>query len=238
MQLIMKQRRRSKMAHNNKKIFKNAFGNEPVKLLCIPQMIDDYNCHKSEVDCFDQVKSYYSVQQVCQRTWRPLWYFLLDLTLNNCYRLSSYSSIQSTKRSGHKRFLYKLIEQLFERGGRPTRGSNKRQRLDEVVVTGESANKSSHTSIKLFAEGKSCVACAEAGRTPHKKLPSRTPLGQVTGNSRPSHGSQRPPRTQYGCQICRTPLCRPEVNAECWEEHLRRHQTIKSTDTKASSSIM
>ncbi|KAF1965779.1 hypothetical protein BU23DRAFT_574612 [Bimuria novae-zelandiae CBS 107.79] len=108
----MKLRRRSKMAPNNKKLFEKAFGSEPLKLLGIPQMIDDYNCHKSEVDRFDQIKSYYSVQQVRQRTWRPLW-------------LSSYSSRDSAKRSGHKKFLYKLIEQLFERGGRPTRGSNK-----------------------------------------------------------------------------------------------------------------
>ncbi|KAF1965993.1 hypothetical protein BU23DRAFT_565919 [Bimuria novae-zelandiae CBS 107.79] len=96
-------------------------------------MIDDYNKHKSEVDRFDQVKSYYSVQQVKRRTWKPLWYFLLDLTLNNCYRLSSYSSSSAAKRGGHKKFLYDLIEQLFKRGGRPTQGSAKRERSDDVI---------------------------------------------------------------------------------------------------------
>ncbi|KAF2240275.1 hypothetical protein BU26DRAFT_410770, partial [Trematosphaeria pertusa] len=66
-QYIEKLRRRSKTASNNKKIFSDAFGNEPVKLLGIPTMIDDYNTHKSEVDRFDQCKSYYSVQQAKRR---------------------------------------------------------------------------------------------------------------------------------------------------------------------------
>ncbi|KAF1964042.1 hypothetical protein BU23DRAFT_562288, partial [Bimuria novae-zelandiae CBS 107.79] len=52
-QVIMKLRRRSKMSQNNKGIFEKAFGNEPVRLLGIPQMIDDYNCYKTEVDRFD-----------------------------------------------------------------------------------------------------------------------------------------------------------------------------------------
>ncbi|KAF1973233.1 hypothetical protein BU23DRAFT_599188 [Bimuria novae-zelandiae CBS 107.79] len=234
----MKLRRRSKMAQNNKKLFKKAFGNEPVKLLGIPQIIDNYNYHKSEVDRFDQTRSYYSIQQARQRTWRPLWYFLIDLTLNNCYRLSPYSSPTAVKQSGHKKLIYKLIEQLFERGGRPASGSTKRQRPDEVVTSGEGALQSSHTSTKLFAEGKSCVNCAAAGRTTNRKDPSRTPLARVTGNSRSSrHGSQRPPRTCYGCKLCRLPLCRPDVTPTCWEEHLRRHETIISTDTRASSSI-
>ncbi|KAF1974257.1 hypothetical protein BU23DRAFT_553337 [Bimuria novae-zelandiae CBS 107.79] len=52
-QVIMKLRRRSKMSQNNKGIFEKAFGNEPVRLLGIPQMINDYNCHKTKVNRFN-----------------------------------------------------------------------------------------------------------------------------------------------------------------------------------------
>lgn len=228
-QYIEKLRRRSKTASNNKKIFSDAFGNEPVKLLGIPTMIDDYNTHKSEVDRFDQCKSYYSVQQAKRRTWRPLLYFLLDLALNNAYRLSSYSSRPSAKRTGHKDFLYALIEQLFERGGRLCNGSNKRQHVDDIV----SDAGSSHTSTRLFAEAKT-LSCATSGRKKHNSRPPRQPLTTTSGNRK---APLRTPRSTFGCRACRLPLCRPEERPECWQEHLQRCQTITSKDTSQSSII-
>ncbi|PVH91209.1 hypothetical protein DM02DRAFT_364673 [Periconia macrospinosa] len=50
-------------------------------------------------------------------------------------------------------------------------------------------------------------------------------------------GRQRAPRTTYGCKLCRVPLCRPELRPECWAEHLRRANTIKSVDISMSSTI-
>ncbi|KAF1964211.1 hypothetical protein BU23DRAFT_633124, partial [Bimuria novae-zelandiae CBS 107.79] len=49
-QEVVKLRRRSKLTQKDKKLFRKAFVNEPTKLLGIPQMIDEYNCHMSEVD--------------------------------------------------------------------------------------------------------------------------------------------------------------------------------------------
>ncbi|KAF1967643.1 hypothetical protein BU23DRAFT_559283 [Bimuria novae-zelandiae CBS 107.79] len=163
-QVIMKLRRRSKMSQNNKGIFEKAFGNEPVRLLGIPQIINDYNYHKTK--------------QVKRRTWRPLLYFLLDLTLNNAYRLSLYSDAAAAKRSGHKRFLYDLIKQLFDRGTRLCNAGAKRKRLDDVVV----AEESSYRSANLYKQAKTCVLCAERGRRQHKSQPPRVALGHVQGN--------------------------------------------------------
>ncbi|KAF1970359.1 hypothetical protein BU23DRAFT_556833, partial [Bimuria novae-zelandiae CBS 107.79] len=157
-QVIMKLRRRSKISQNNKKIFEKAFSDEPVRLLGIPQMIDDYNCHKTE---------------------RPLLYFLLDLTLNNAYRLSLYSDAAAAKRSGHKRFLYDLIEQLFDRGTRLCNAGAKRKRSDDDVVTEES----SHRPANLYKQAKTCVLCAERGRRQHRSQPPRVALDHVQGNS-------------------------------------------------------
>ncbi|KAF1965170.1 hypothetical protein BU23DRAFT_561279 [Bimuria novae-zelandiae CBS 107.79] len=163
-QVIMKLRRRSKMSQNNKGIFEKAFSNEPVRLLGIPQMINNYNCHKTK--------------QVKRRTWRPLLYFLLDLTLNNAYRLSLYSDAAAAKRSGYKRFLYDLIKQLFDRGTRLYNAGAKRKRSDDVVV----AEESSHRSANLYKQAKTCVLCAERGRRQHKSQPPRVALGHVQGN--------------------------------------------------------
>ncbi|KAF1969283.1 hypothetical protein BU23DRAFT_557779, partial [Bimuria novae-zelandiae CBS 107.79] len=109
---------------------------------------------------------------------QPLLYFLLDLTLNNVYRLSLYSNATAAKRSGHKRFLYNLIKQLFDRGTRLCNAGAKRKRSDDVVV----AEESSHRSANLYKQAKTCVLCAERGRRQHKSQPPRVALGHVQGN--------------------------------------------------------
>ena len=130
--------------------------------------MNDYNHHKSEVDRFDQARSYYTTQQVKRRTWRPLLYFLLDVVVNNCYRLSSYSTPERAKRLGHKDFIYELFEQLIQRGTRPAQGREKRPRLDEVAVV----NESSHGDpVKMYTEAKTCLACAESGRRSSQRQP-------------------------------------------------------------------
>ncbi|KAF1969254.1 hypothetical protein BU23DRAFT_557742, partial [Bimuria novae-zelandiae CBS 107.79] len=151
-QVIMKLRQRSKISQNNKGIFEKAFGNKPVRLLGILQIINNYNYYKTK---------------------QPLLYFLLNLTLNNAYRLSLYSNAAAAKRSGHKRFLYDLIKQLFNRGTRLCNAGAKRKRSDDVVV----AEESSHRSANLYKQAKTCVLCAERGRRQHKSQPPRVALG-------------------------------------------------------------
>ncbi|KAF1979434.1 hypothetical protein BU23DRAFT_549434 [Bimuria novae-zelandiae CBS 107.79] len=152
-------RRRSKISQNNKGIFKKAFSNEPVRLLGIPQIINDYNYHKTK---------------------------------------------------------------LFDRGTRLCNAGAKRKRLDNVVV----AKESSYRSANLYKQAKTCVLCTERGRRQHKSQPHRSP--------RPP---QRTPRTRFGCSLCQLPMCRPKVRPECWQEHLRRLQTIKLINTTKSSII-
>ena len=228
---VERRRRRPAEASRNKKPFEKAFGNAPVKLLGIPEMIDAYNHHKSEVDRFDQTRSYYSTQRARRRTWRPLLYFLFDLTLNNIYRMSTYSTKTASKRGGHKNFLYQLIEQLFERGKRLSNGSHKRKRLDDVAPGEESYHSE---PVRMWAESKTCIACSENGRTNNATATGRAPLKAISGNR---NASRRTPRTLYGCKLCRVPLCRPELRPECWDEHLRRVNTIRSVDISISSTI-
>ncbi|KAF1973651.1 hypothetical protein BU23DRAFT_553960, partial [Bimuria novae-zelandiae CBS 107.79] len=89
--------------------------------------------------------------------------------------LSLYSNAAVAKRSGHKRFLYDLIKQLFDRGTRLCNARAKRKRLDDVVV----AKESSYRSANLYKQAKTCVLCAERGRRQHKSQPPRVALGHV-----------------------------------------------------------
>lgn len=224
-------RRRPSKALTSKRPFEEAFGNKRVALLGIPELIDDYNHYKSEVDKFDQLRSYYSTQQVKRRTWRPLLYFLLDVVVNNCYRLSSYSTPERAKRSGHKDFIYRLFEQLIQGSARPAQGRTKRPKLDKVTAVDESSH---GDPVKMFAEAKTCSACAESGRKSSQGQPLQARSVNIQQRQQ---RCQRPPRTLYGCQLCQLPLCRPTQRPECWREHIRRAETIQKLNTNTSKSI-
>ena len=145
--------------------------------------------------------------------------------------MSTYLTPEASKHSGHKKFLYRLIEQLFKRGTRLNNSSLKRKRLDDIV-----ANEESYYSapVKLYRESRACIACSENRRTNNSSTTARAPLRVITGNT---HGRQRAPRTTYGCKLCRVPLCRPELRPKCWAEHLRRANTIRSVDISISLTI-
>ena len=66
------------------------FGNKYVKILKIPTFIFYYNLYIGGVDIADQLYLYYNTQRMYMKTWKPLFYFLLDTVLGNFYLLSSY----------------------------------------------------------------------------------------------------------------------------------------------------
>ena len=93
------------------------FGDEYVKILEIPTFIFYYNLYMGGVDIADQLRSYYNTQRTHMKTWKPLFYFLLDTVLGNSYLLSSYRPPggRSTRHDGHKKFRRDLRNALFER---------------------------------------------------------------------------------------------------------------------------
>jgi hypothetical protein len=66
---------------------------EPYKHTCllpIPGAINDYNYHMGGVDIADQLRTGFSTQQRGVKPWRPLFYWLLDSTIINAFRLSEH----------------------------------------------------------------------------------------------------------------------------------------------------
>ena len=63
------------------------FGDEARKGLPIPAFINDYNYHMGSVDIADQLPSYYCTQQRASHNWYRLFYWLLDTSIINSYRL-------------------------------------------------------------------------------------------------------------------------------------------------------
>ena len=67
------------------------------KELQIPKIVDDYNHYMGEVDIADQLRSYYNCQLITHHTWFPLFFWILDTTLVNCFFL--YQNVSDTKMS-------------------------------------------------------------------------------------------------------------------------------------------
>jgi len=113
-------RRRPKKTSTNASIVRNIFNDQSRKILPIPEFINDYNYHMCSVDIADQLRSYYSTQQRCRRNWLPLFYWLLDTSLVNAYRIhrtiSSHSNTGRKLQSEHFHFRSDVADQLINTG--------------------------------------------------------------------------------------------------------------------------
>lgn len=82
------------------------------KKLPIPSIIDDYNHHMNGVDQADQLRSNYSTQQKTVRTWLPIFYWLLDVSLVNTYRIHQFYVAPEKPEASHEHFRRSVAEHL------------------------------------------------------------------------------------------------------------------------------
>ena len=181
------------------------------------------------VDNADQLRSYFNTQRTHIRTWKPLFHFLIDTVLSNCFKLSSYTPTdrRASRQDGHKQFRKDLRDALYERSIRkrkaPTQEHPPRRSTNQIIWVPTAL----HQRVKLFDEAVNCSACIEAGRhTRTERLETRKVLSELSPNTtRKSRDSEewgrrkRAPRTQYGCSICKIPLCAED---ECWLPHIEQ----------------
>ena len=93
---------------------------EHTRLLPIPSAIDDYNYYMGGVDIADKLRAKFSTQQRGVKPWRPLFYWLLDSTIINAFRLSEHqrkSKLGSgidKMHSAHRAFREALVSELLK----------------------------------------------------------------------------------------------------------------------------
>ena len=111
-------RRRPEKTSTNATVVRDIFQDRLLKVLSIPEFIDDYNYYMGSVNIADQLRSYYPTQQRCRRNWFPLFYWLLDTSLVNANRIQK--TINSTGyrklQSEHFRFRSEVANQLIHSG--------------------------------------------------------------------------------------------------------------------------
>ena len=224
---VKRMRRRPAKTSTNAKTSRAVFGDQAVKELSIPDFIDLYNHFMNGVDVADQLRCYYNTQRVHLRTWKPLWHFLLDITVCNSFKIANTTSQKphevSRDHISHLTFCSELATSLFADSERlphygPTKphpGGLKRKSLAEQV--NHAPEYAHEASIKLGNEQKDCEACVEAGRL-GKPAKKRKTLGELSVNSKVGEMRRlRAPRSLYGCGLCKIHLCQ---YPRCWNEHI------------------
>ena len=175
------------------------------------------------------MRSYYTSLKRHRKTWKPLLHFLLDTVVTNCFKLSSFANQGWPNKAGHKAFIERLINSLFQNSIRVAKIHKPHIPMSQIkrypVV--EHGYKPERINSKAVA----CSACFEAGkRGTVKRLSRRKPLVELSDNtvrkSRDNRSWKRPkqvPRTRFGCRLCKIPLCK---TGSCWETHIKQVNTI------------
>ncbi len=125
---IITARRRPAATSSSVRQMQKIFSDKIIKKFPIHTFIDKYNHYIGGVDIADQLRSYYIIQRVYYKTWKPFFHFLLDTSITNLYRLSSYYNIPSDGLD-HKKFRKDLRDELFIRVTRHDYSSSRKRSL-------------------------------------------------------------------------------------------------------------
>ena len=99
------------------------------------------------------------------KLWKPLYYFLLDITVTNCYKLSTKSVFGHwPARSAHKAFCEDLVSALFKYGECLTKPPGLSAIMEDKDIHKAPAEEYGQEPVWLFPKKPSCAACVAAGR--------------------------------------------------------------------------
>ena len=184
----------------------------------------------------DQLRSYYNTQRIHCKTWKPLFSFLFDTTVGNCYKLSSYkpsNGARGTQKDTHLQFRKDLRDTLLRASQAPNRARGKkttRKGIEEIIWKPVKE----HKVVKLWKKPLNCSACVEASRkVTNKNFTARKPLANLSINatrkspySKDWKRPQRALRTQYSYSIYRIPFYTVSGSRDSaytgWDDHLAK----------------
>lgn len=114
---VEKMRKRPRTTTLNAAKVREVFGNNSQQLLKIPCIVNDYNLYMGGVDIADQLRGYYSTQLVSRRNWMPLFFWLLDITLVNSFKLAKLKGWSGSQVAFREELLWSLVEMAEEKNG-------------------------------------------------------------------------------------------------------------------------
>ena len=177
---IKRRRKKPRTTNVNRHHLETVWGEDYVKEIEIPRIIDDYNHWMLGVDKADQFIAYYRPNVRCRRTWMPLLFHSLDVVRVNAYiaatELGWKVQQQRSGRAIHKAFVAEMIKALLARADTFEIRSTRR-RL-QIQQTPSPTSKRARTSTK------------------NPSLPDHRFLGDASGHIRVDAGKQNV------CRMC------------------------------------
>jgi hypothetical protein len=193
---IERDRKRPAKTSTNPTITRKPFGDESVKKLSIPRLIDDYNHYMGGVDIPNQLRANYETHQKAWRSWWPLFYWCLDTAAVNAYHITNIIRVEKLKMAKIEQmdFRVHLYEELFEQGSKGILGKRK------ADTQTQNTEQYDHQVIRAPSR-KACYWCRVEI---HQK-------GLHTGLLK-----KQPAQTQFMCKACQVYLCKPGTRS-CWQ---------------------
>jgi hypothetical protein len=225
--VIERNRRRPRVTSTNARNVGPIFGDNWRLKLFIPLAIDLYNHYMNGADLANQRRSHLTTQRKHNvRTWRPLFYWLLDITLTNCFilwRLQArrgrtkvdWDPIEFNRALGSALLVYIPTEELREASAQITLKTIAPNRC-KGVLPGIPTRVETVTDLSsvLLAKGhdmrkeglrRECVAC---------KWDGKASRGQLFGANQTN--VEYAPKVNTRCIQCSVYLCR---KGKCWERY-------------------
>lgn len=154
---ILRKRRRPRVTGKNKNHVKAVWGDDGVKAIHIPTLIDDYNHWMGGVDVADQRIAYYQPDLRCHRTWLPMFLQIMSIIRSNAFIV--YKSCSVMKSMTHKQFTLEMISILMENAREeyekdsPSRGPTQRagrpRKRSRVVLSTDGTPDTTFQSTKV-----------------------------------------------------------------------------------------
>ena len=109
---VLRHRKKPRPTNVNRANLNAVWGNEYVREIRIPKIIDDYNYTMNGVDKADQLIAYYRPRVRCRRTWMPIMFHCLDVL-----RINSYIIVKSLNDANltHKDYIHGMVDALLAR---------------------------------------------------------------------------------------------------------------------------
>jgi hypothetical protein len=119
-EVVKRNRKKPRQNQTNRNHLQTVWGNEAVRNITIPKVIDDYNHWMNGVDKADQLISYFRPNLRCRRTWMPMFFHGLDIIRVNsyiaCRELGWKSARRQHIKKQHKEYTKEFIQALMTKG--------------------------------------------------------------------------------------------------------------------------
>ena len=221
---VVKDRRRPRTTQVNKRHIARVWGDDYVKPIAIPAVVDDYNHWKTGVDAFDQLIAYLICDVRCRRTWMPLMIQVLNTMRVNSY--IGHKGICGPCARDHKDFTLRWIKALMRRAvtfvrhtrdsiiresQSPSSSSTKRYRMSNKnprLPESRCDSSVSHVAVLAPTQGK-CIYCRYLYMRNKLQHPDADPQtwGTIAQPQRKCIGCN-----QYLCKRCFDPYHDPHVD--------------------------